>query len=220
MIEGSGKMILDLEKYLEHTILKPETSSQDIKQGLELIKKYKIPTFILPPSYLKLAKEIAPKEINLGTVIGFPLGYQNSKVKYFEAETALKDGANHLDFVINNGMVKNKEFWLIAEEIKTVRQIAKGKIFKVIIETSLLDNQEICQIAEILIKNKVDYLKTSTGFVKEGAQLEDIELIKQKFKDEILIKASGGIRTREKAEKLINAGANLIGTSSSIAILT
>ncbi|MCK5760485.1 MAG: deoxyribose-phosphate aldolase [Candidatus Delongbacteria bacterium] len=211
---------MQMNSYLEHTILKQGLKKKDIEEAVELCLNNNIPTLVVPPSLVNLTSEvISNNSLSLCTVIGFPLGYNSFSVKLYEIQDAIYNGANEIDIVIDNSLVKSEEWKKLNLELAAYRKACSSRILKVIIETSLLNIQEIVNITTLLIENKIDYVKTSTGLVGEGAKLEHIKSIKDIFKDQIKIKASGGIRDRETAEQFIEAGADRIGTSSTAIIL-
>ena len=211
---------MQLNSYLEHTILKQGLTKKDIEESVELCLNNNIPTLVVPPALVNLTSEvISNNSLSLCTVIGFPLGYNSFSVKLYEIQDAIYNGANEIDLVIDNSLVKNEEWKKLNSEFAAYRKACGSRILKIIIETSLLNIQEIINITTLLVENKIDYVKTSTGFVGDGAKLEHIRSIKEVFGDQIKIKASGGIRDKETAEKFIEAGADRIGTSSTAIIL-
>lgn len=210
----------DLAKFIDHTLLKPDSTLNDIKRLCEEAIEYNFYAVCVAPSFVTFSKEILKDYgIKVATVIGFPLGYTSTKTKLFEANECIKLGADEIDMVINIGMLKSKNYNYVFNEIFLVKNEIGDKILKVIIETSLL-NQEEKVIASSLVKAAgADFVKTSTGFSQGGATKEDVELIKKVVGDNFGIKASGGIRTFQQAIDLIKAGATRIGTSSSVKIM-
>ncbi|MDA3885754.1 MAG: deoxyribose-phosphate aldolase [Candidatus Delongbacteria bacterium] len=212
---------MQLNLYLEHTILKQGLKKDNIEESVKLCLENNLPTLVVPPSLVNLTSEIIfTNALSLCTVIGFPLGYNSFSVKLYEIQDAIYNGANEIDLVIDNSLVKSGNWKQLNLEFAAYRKACGSRILKVIIETSLLSIQEIINITTLLIENGIDFVKTSTGFVGEGAKLEHITLIKETFKDQIKIKASGGIRDRETVDKFIAAGADRIGTSSTLKILS
>ncbi|MDA3838310.1 MAG: deoxyribose-phosphate aldolase [Candidatus Delongbacteria bacterium] len=212
---------MQLNSYLEHTILKQGLLKKNIEEAVEICLNNNVPTLVAPPSMINLTSEIiGTNELSLCTVIGFPLGYNSMSVKLYEIQDVIYNGANEIDLVIDNSLVKNGNWKELNLEFAAYRKACGSRILKVIIETSLLNVQEIINITTLLIENKIDFVKTSTGFVGEGAKFEHIALIKETFRDQIKIKASGGIRNKESVEKFIEAGADRIGTSSTLEILS
>jgi len=172
------------------------------------------------PYYVPLVKNLLKyTNIEVGTVVGFPSGLSTKEVKSYEAINVIENGADEIDMVINISALKNKDYEYVKEEIEEVRDSIDGKVLKVIIETCLLTEEEIIKMTEICNETFVNFIKTSTGFSKYGARLEDVELI-TKYKNEVLeIKASGGIKDYNTAVKMINAGVARIGTSSGVGII-
>lgn len=210
----------NLSKYIDHTILKPEATNEDIKKICQEAIEYGFKAVCINPVYVKYASEILKDTgVLIATVVGFPLGNNLTKVKELETELAIEDGADEIDMVINIPALKNKEFDLVKRDIQGVVKASKGKEVKVIIETCLLTKEEIIKASEIIVEAGANFVKTSTGFSTGGAEEEDIKLIKSVVKEKAKIKASGGIRSKEKAVKMIEAGADRIGASSSIKIV-
>jgi len=210
-----------LEKYIDHTLLKPDATRDDIIKLCDEAKKYGFYSVCVNPYYVPLAKEeLKDSDVKITTVIGFPLGANMTEVKVYEAKKAIEAGADEIDMVINIAALKNKEYSIIENEIVSILNEIKGKAkLKVIIETCLLTEEEKIKMCEIALKTGVDFIKTSTGFSSGGATYEDVKLIKKVVGDKIGIKASGGIRTKEKAIKMIEEGATRLGTSSSLSII-
>ena len=196
----------------DHTALAATATTEDIKKLCNEAVKYGTASVCIPPSYIKWARENF-KDLNLCTVIGFPLGYNTTAVKVFETEQAVKDGADEIDMVINLGFVKDKKFDEVTEEISAVRKACQGKILKVIIETCYLDEDEKKELCRCVTNAGADFIKTSTGFGTKGAEISDIALFKENIGENVKIKAAGGIRTKEDMEKYIDAGCERIGTS-------
>lgn len=210
----------NIQNYIEHTNLKATITSSDIELLLSEAKEYNIFGICVPPFWVKKAKrDIGKSEIQLVTVIGFPLGYQMSQTKEAEALQAIKDGVDELDLVLNISALKSEMMWPKIEVAKMGKLAHEnGKILKVIIETAYLTEQEIINACKICADAGADFVKTSTGFAPEGAKLEDVKLMRSVLPDHVGIKASGGIKTYEQALQLIEAGAERIGTSSGPAI--
>ena len=205
---------MNLNEYIDSTNLSKVATADDIIELCEDAMEYHFPCVIVPPYYVKSASDyLKGSTTEVGTVIGFPNGYSTVETKQFEAINAIENGAKEIDMVININALKNKDYDYIKEEIETIRDSIDGHILKVIIETCLLTEEEIIKMTEICNDCFVNFIKTSTGFDKEGAKLEDIDLI-NKHKNEVLeIKASGGIKTRNEAEEFIKHGVTRIGTS-------
>ena len=205
---------MELNKYIDHTNLKNTATLKDIEKLCNEAIKYKFASVCIYPYYVPLAKKLLKgTNVEVCTVIGFPTGESTKEVKVYEAIDAVEKGANEIDMVINISALKNKDYDYIKEEIEEIRDSIDGKVLKVIIETCLLNDEEIIKMTEICNDCFVNFIKTSTGFDKEGAKIEDIDLI-NKYKNEVLeIKASGGIKTRDEAENFIKHGVSRIGTS-------
>lgn len=210
----------DLAKYIDHTLLKQDAKLEDIKKLCAEADEYSFCSVCVNSAYVKNAKDfLKNKDVKVCSVVGFPLGAMTTPAKAYEAKCAIEDGASEIDMVINVGWVKSENFNLVEEDIKALRTTCKDIVLKVILETALLNEEEIKKVCEISKKLKVDFVKTSTGFSSRGASLEDLKIMKSVVKDEVQIKASGGIRTTQKAKEMIEAGATRLGTSSGIAII-
>lgn len=214
----------NLNKYIEHTLLKQDATTEALNKLYEEAKEHNFRGVCINPAYVKTAKEaLKDTEVKVVTVIGFPLGANKTEVKAFEASVAKADGADEIDMVINVTGMKDKNYDYVLEDIKAVK-IACGDIpLKVILETDLLTKEEIKKACELAVEAGANFVKTSTGFVKNGlgAQVEDVKLMYDTVTPHGLkVKASGGIRDKETAEKMIQAGAYSLGTSSGINIVS
>lgn len=213
----------NLNKYVEHTLLKQDARKADLIKLFEEAKEYKFLGVCINPCYVKLAKEnLKDTDVKVVTVIGFPLGANTTETKIFETIQAVKDGADEIDMVINVTKVKDRETDFLVEEIKLIKSACGGKNLKVILETDLLTKDEIKYACECAIQGGADFVKTSTGFVKGGvgAKVEDVELMYNTVHSYGLqVKASGGIRDKESALAMIKAGAIRLGTSSGVKIV-
>lgn len=211
---------MELGKYINHTNLNNCATQDDIKKLCEEAKKYHFASVCVQPYYVKQAKKLLKDtNIEVCTVIGFPLGANTKEVKVYEAIDAITNGANEIDMVINLSALKNKDYKYIKDEIEEIRDSIDGKVLKVIIETCYLNNEEIIKMTEICNETFVNFIKTSTGFGTSGAKLEDVKLINEHKNELLEIKASGGIRDYETANKFIEAGATRLGTSSGVKIM-
>ncbi|WP_427902756.1 deoxyribose-phosphate aldolase [Metamycoplasma alkalescens] len=209
-----------LNKLIDHTFLGQAGTTKDIDKLIDEAKKYDFKSVCIAPSYVKYAKEkLKNTDILICTVIGFPLGYNVTSVKVFETKIAIEHGADEIDMVMNVGRFKDKQYEYILNEIKAIKEVCGNKILKVIVETALLTNDEIAKATEIILQSGADFIKTSTGFSYRGASFEDVEIMKNIAKDKLLIKASGGIKSKEDAQKMVDLGANRLGTSKSVAIV-
>lgn len=204
--------------HVDHTILAAATDAVQIETLCGEAVKYKTASVCIPPCYVRFAREMHPK-LNICTVIGFPLGYDSNIAKATAASAALGEGADELDMVINITDVKNNRFEEIRNEIFLLKQLAFEKVLKVIVETCYLTDDEKKKVCQMVTDAGADYIKTSTGFGTAGATLADIELFKANIGENVKIKASGGIRTREEMVAYLEAGADRLGTSSAIKIL-
>lgn len=198
---------------VDHTLLSPTATWEEIKSICDDGMKYKTASVCIPPCYVKSAKEYVKDSLKICTVIGFPNGYSTLETKLFETQNALNSGADEIDMVINLGYVKQKKFDVIEDEIREIKSVCKDKILKVIIETCLLADEEKIKMCEVISKSGADYIKTSTGFSKSGATIHDVELFKNNISDSVKIKAAGGISSLEDAENFLKAGASRLGTS-------
>lgn len=208
---------------IDHTLLKPEATLQEIETLCAQAKQYNFASVCVNPGFVKLCADLLRNSVvKVCTVIGFPLGATSSAAKAFEAERAMKHGASEVDMVINIGMLKSGEYDYVEHDIFAVVDAAhrlRG-IVKVIIETGLLNDDEKVKACALSKHAGADFIKTSTGFAKGGATVEDIALIRKVVGPELGIKASSGVRTKEQALALIAAGATRIGTSAGVAIVT
>lgn len=210
--------MLDIAKFLDQTNLKQDAGESDIIKLVEEQRKYKFRSICIAPSFLQVARKNL-QNIYLSTVIAFPNGYATTEAKIFETKDAIKNGANDLDIVSNIGRIKARDYEYLSKEVNSLRETAKSHILKFIIETSFLNKEDIYFITNILIEEGADFVKTSTGFTKSGAKLEDVKFIKNNFNEKIKIKASGGISDYKTAIEFIDAGADVIGTSHGLEIL-
>lgn len=213
---------MELNKYIEHTLLKQDATKEEIIKLLDEAKNYKFFGVCVNPVNVKLAKDyLKDTDVKIVTVIGFPLGQSTREIKVLETIDAVKNGADEIDMVINDGKLKDGDFSYVRDEIAAVKMACQGKNLKVILETDLLNKTEIKKACELCIEAGADFVKTSTGFVKDGvgAKEEDVKLMYETVKDSGLkVKASGGIRDKETALKMIEAGASRLGTSSGVKI--
>lgn len=214
----------NLNKHIEHTLLKQDAKLEDFLKLFEEAKEHKFLGVCINPAYVKLAKEnLYGTDVKIVTVVGFPLGANRSDVKAFETSKAVEDGADEIDMVLNVSKLKDKDYDFIINDIKTVKTACKDKPLKVILETDLLSKDEIKKACELCIEAKANFVKTSTGFVKNGvgAKAEDVKLMFDTVSPYGLkVKASGGIRDKEAALKMLEAGAERLGTSSGVKIVS
>ncbi len=208
----------EIFSHIDHTLLKPVADWQMINKLCKEALHYKMASVCIPPAYVAGVHKAYP-ELNICTVIGFPLGYSITTVKLLETKLAITEGANEIDMVVNLGDVKNGNFADITAEIATLKQAAGEHILKVIIETCYLSEKEKIKLCKCVTEGKGDYIKTSTGFGTAGATMEDVLLLKEHIGLGVKIKAAGGVKTRADLEAFLAAGCERIGTSSAISIL-
>lgn len=204
--------------YVDHTLLKPEATFSDIKAICDDAMRFNTASVCIPPSYVKACADYCGGKMKICTVIGFPNGYNTTAVKVFETEDAIKNGADEIDMVINIGMLKDRRYDDVLNEIKAVKDACGGKILKVIIETCLLSDDEKIKMCEIVTEAGADFIKTSTGFSTAGATFADIELFSKHIGKKVKMKAAGGIKSLDDAEKFISLGAERLGTSRIVAL--
>ncbi|WP_163654334.1 deoxyribose-phosphate aldolase [Listeria sp. PSOL-1] len=212
---------MKLAKLIDHTALKPETTREQILTLIKEAKEYHFCSVCINPTWVALAsKELAGTDVEVCTVIGFPLGANTSTVKAFETKDAISNGATEIDMVINVGALKAGDYPFVEEDIRAVVKAAEGTLVKVIIETCLLTDEEKVIACELAVKAGAHFVKTSTGFSSGGATTEDIALMRKTVGPDIGVKASGGIRSKEDVLKMVDAGATRIGASAGVAIIS
>ena len=199
--------------HCDHTLLKPESTWEQIKAICDEGLEYGCASVCIPASYVKQANDYVGSDLKICTVIGFPNGYSTTEVKVFETEDAIRNGADEIDMVINIGWVKDKRWDDVLEEIKTIKASCKGRILKVIVEACLLTQEENIKMCQLVSESGADYIKTSTGFSTGGATREDVALFKEHVAPHVKIKAAGGIATLEDAQDFLDLGASRLGTS-------
>ncbi len=204
---------------VDHTLLAQDASWQDIKTICDDGIKYGTASVCIPPCYVKQAKEYVGDRLKICTVIGFPNGYMTTSAKFFEAQDAVKNGADEIDMVINIGWLKSRNYDALLKEIQAVKIACGDKLLKVIIETCLLTECEKIQMCQIVSASGADYIKTSTGFSKGGATKEDIALFAKHVEPHVKIKAAGGISSLEDAREFIELGASRLGTSKIVKLV-
>lgn len=212
-----------INKYIEHTLLKQDAKHSELVKLFDEAIKNEFFGVCVHPSNVKFAKEyLANSSVKIVTVVGFPLGLNKSEVKAYETKLAVEDGADEIDMVINVSLLKDKNFFAVEEDIEAVRNACQGKVLKVILETDLLSKEEIEAACKLCVNAKADFVKTSTGFVKNGvgAKAEDVKLMHKIVSPFGLgVKASAGIRDKQKAMEMIRSGASRLGTSSGVEIV-
>ena len=206
---------------IDHTLLKADATKEQIKVLCEEAREYNFASVCVNPTWVKYASELLEgSEVKVCTVIGFPLGATTPETKAFETKDAISNGADEVDMVINIGALKDKDDELVERDIRAVVAASTGKaLSKVIIETSLLTDEEKVRACELAVKAGTDYVKTSTGFSTGGATVEDITLMRKTVGPDIGVKASGGVRNTSDAQKVIEAGATRIGASAGVSIV-
>ena len=215
-----------MNEYIEHTLLKQDATKKELIKLFDEAIRYNFWGVCINPCNVKFAKDYLSEnggdKVKIVTVVGFPLGQNSSEIKVLETIDAVKNGADEIDMVLNVGKLKDKEYDYIVNEISGIKMACQGRLLKVIIETDLLTKDEIKMACQLCVKGGADFVKTSTGFVKNGvgAKVDDVKLMYETVKEAgVRVKASGGIRNREQAEKMIEAGALRLGTSSGVAIV-
>ena len=210
-----------LSSLIDHTNLRPDALHSDIEILCKEAIQYKFASVCINPVYVSYAKSILKDENpKVCSVVGFPLGADSEEMKYAEARFLIFQGADEIDMVMNISLLKERKIDLVKNEIKKVVEAADGNCVKVIIETSLLNQDEKALACNIVMESGAAFVKTSTGFSSSGATLEDVRLIKKLVGDRVGIKASGAIKTKNEALKLIEAGATRIGTSRGVEIIS
>ena len=211
---------MKLNKYIDHTLLKPDASQEQIETLIEEAKKYDFASVCVNPTWVNFAAQaLKATYVKVCTVIGFPLGANTPELKAFETSDAIQNGANEVDMVINIGALKSRNFDLVERDIRAVVEAAKGTLVKVIIETCLLTDDEKVKACQLAQKAGADFVKTSTGFSTGGATVADVALMRKTVGPDMGVKASGGARSYEDALAFIKAGATRIGASSGVAIM-
>ncbi|EQC50777.1 deoxyribose-phosphate aldolase [Bacteriovorax sp. DB6_IX] len=209
-----------MNKYIDHTLLKPQSTSTEIINLCKEAKKYDFKSVCINPTWIKLAaNELSQSDVLVCTVIGFPLGATSSESKAFETRQAIADGADEVDMVLNIGALKSGEDQRVEDDVRAVVEAANGKTVKVILETCLLSDDEITKASKLCVNAGAHFVKTSTGFSTHGATEEAVKLMVAAVEGRAQIKASGGVRSAQDAQKYIDLGATRLGTSSGVAIV-
>ena len=208
-----------MNKYIDQTILKPDATKNDIVNFLNEAVKHDFYAVVVNPCWVPLVREKLPPTMRLCSVVDFPFGASNTETKVFAAEELVKQGCHEVDMVLNIGRLKEKDFRYVGKEIKAIAAACQGRILKVIIETCMLDDEEKIAAANIIRESGAHFVKTSTGFAREGAKIEDVRLLRGAVGPDFGVKASGGIRTYLQAVEFVKAGANRLGTSSGAQIM-
>lgn len=211
---------MKLAKYIDHTLLKADASKEQLIKLCNEAKEYDFKTVCINPCNIEFCKnELKGSDVLVCTVIGFPLGQMSTEAKVFEAKNAIELGADEVDMVINIARLKDKDYEYVTNEIRMIKEVIGDHVLKVIIETCLLTDEEKKEACKCILDAGADFVKTSTGFSTAGATFEDVALLKECVGDKALIKAAGGVRSHEDFMKMIELGANRIGTSSGTKLL-
>ena len=211
---------MNYNKMIDHTVLKADTPLETIKRICDEAMEYGFASVCINPCHVAYCADyIKDSDVNVCTVIGFPLGANTSAVKAFETKDAIANGADEIDMVMNIGALKDKNYDLVRDDVKAVVEAANGTLVKVILETCLLTEDEIKKACELCVEAKADYVKTSTGFSTRGATIEDVRIMKEAVHGKAKVKAAGGVRTPEDMVKIVAAGADRIGTSAGCSLV-
>ena len=211
---------MNYNKMIDHTVLKADTPLEIVKRICDEAMEYGFASVCINPCHVAYCADyLKDSDVNVCTVIGFPLGANTSAVKAFETKDAIANGADEIDMVMNIGALKDKNYDLVRDDVKAVVEAANGTLVKVILETCLLTEDEIKKACELCVEAKADYVKTSTGFSTRGATIEDVRIMKEAVHGKAKVKAAGGVRTPEDMVKIVAAGADRIGTSAGCSLV-
>ena len=211
---------MNYNKMIDHTVLKADTPLETVKRICDEAMEYGFASVCINPCHVAYCADyLKDSDVNICTVIGFPLGANTSAVKAFETKDAIANGADEIDMVMNIGALKDKNYDLVRNDVKAVVEAANGTLVKVILETCLLTEDEIKKACELCVEAKADYVKTSTGFSTRGATIEDVQIMKAAVQGKAKVKAAGGVRTHEDMVKIVEAGADRIGTSAGCSLV-
>lgn len=211
---------MQINKLIDHTLLKADATKEEIITLFDEAIQYDFASVCIQPCHVALAAQyLKDSDVKVCTVIGFPLGANTTAVKAFETADAIDNGADEIDMVINIGALKDGQDDVVFKDIEAVVKAAQGRTVKVILETCLLSEDEIIKACQLCMKAKADFVKTSTGFSLRGATIEDVKLMKETVKDQLQVKAAGGIRTYDDLLHMVEAGATRIGTSAGCALI-
>lgn len=211
---------MNYNKMIDHTVLKAGTPLETVKRICDEAMEYGFASVCINPCHVAYCADyLKDSDVNVCTVIGFPLGANTSAVKAFETKDAIANGADEIDMVMNIGALKDKNYDLVRDDVKAVVEAANGTLVKVILETCLLTEDEIKKACELCVEAKADYVKTSTGFSTRGATIEDVRIMKEAVHGKAKVKAAGGVRTPEDMVKIVAAGADRIGTSAGCSLV-
>ena len=211
---------MNYNKMIDHTVLKADTPLETVKRICDEAMEYGFASVCINPCHVAYCADyLKDSDVNVCTVIGFPLGANTSAVKAFETKDAIANGADEIDMVMNIGALKDKNYDLVRDDVKAVVEAANGTLVKVMLETCLLTEDEIKKACELCVEAKADYVKTSTGFSTRGATIEDVRIMKEAVHGKAKVKAAGGVRTPEDMVKIVAAGADRIGTSAGCSLV-
>lgn len=211
---------MNYNKMIDHTVLKADTPLETVKRICDEAMEYGFASVCINPCHVAYCADyLKDSDVNVCTVIGFPLGANTSAVKAFETKDAIANGADEIDMVMNIGALKDKNYDLVRDDVKAVVEAANGTLVNVILETCLLTEDEIKKACELCVEAKADYVKTSTGFSTRGATIEDVRIMKEAVHGKAKVKAAGGVRTPEDMVKIVAAGADRIGTSAGCSLV-
>lgn len=211
---------MNYNKMIDHTVLKADTPLETVKRICDEAMEYGFASVCINPCHVAYCADyLKDSDVNVCIVIGFPLGANTSAVKAFETKDAIANGADEIDMVMNIGALKDKNYDLVRNDVKAVVEAANGTLVKVILETCLLTEDEIKKACELCVEAKADYVKTSTGFSTRGATIEDVQIMKAAVQGKAKVKAAGGVRTHEDMVKIVEAGADRIGTSAGCSLV-
>lgn len=209
----------EILNHVDHTLLSQTATWEEIREILDDAMKYKTASACIPAAFVKQAADYVDGRLPICTVIGFPNGYSTKETKVFETKDAIANGASEIDMVINIGLLKDRRYEALEEEIREIKKACGDRILKVIIETCLLTDEEKIKMCEIVTKAGADFIKTSTGFSKAGATFDDVKLMKEHVGEGVRVKAAGGISSFDDAKEFIRLGADRLGTSRLIRIM-
>lgn len=211
---------MNYNKMIDHTVLKADTPLETVKRICDEAMEYGFASVCINPCHVAYCADyLKDSDVNVCTVIGFPLGANTSAVKAFETKDAIANGVDEIDMVMNIGALKDKNYDLVRDDVKAVVEAANGTLVKVILETCLLTEDEIKKACELCVEAKADYVKTSSGFSTRGATIEDVRIMKEAVHGKAKVKAAGGVRTPEDMVKIVAAGADRIGTSAGCSLV-
>ena len=208
----------EILRLVDHTLLRPDAAWEEVKAVCEDALAFKTASVCIPPAFVHRAEQLIRRRIKICTVVGFPNGYSTTEVKVFETEEAIRAGADEIDMVVNLGLVKEGGWDSVLQEIRAVRQSCAGRVLKVIAEACLLTREEKLRLCRVVSQAGADFIKTSTGFSSGGATVEDVALFRANVAPGVKVKAAGGIRTWEDAQRMLDAGADRLGSSSLVAL--